>query len=357
MTAQPNSPLFTTAPAHLEPNDMELRNFLIAQGFGQWEHENYDPLAIAKEVLAHYGNWPRPVGFASAVPININDPLANEGGKAFWRRTESMRADLQALYRETERTGHGGLGMQYWNYALAVLERFAPPERDATNHRYVAQTLAKEIYMAAQKMGIANADHNQLSLGQCLHLIECLATPVTDKEPEQVNRVDKVATEEHQEVLTEAEVATAMQCLTAEAQENNGHIVLRNVTRCIRALEQAVLAKVVGGCDVSKLNAYSTLSNALSAACMVTGMTDVDIDRIAAPWLQPDGQANASDVRAIVRAAISEQEKVGTLANTDQASTALAEMVHSMFSSSNSVPVTRITIDRKQYLAALNAKS
>lgn len=34
-------------------------------------------------------------------------------------------------------------------------------------------------------------------------------------------------------------------------------------------------------------------------------LTDADIDLLAKPWLCPDGQANSSDVRAIVRAAVS----------------------------------------------------
>lgn len=41
--------------------------------------------------------------------------------------------------------------------------------------------------------------------------------------------------------------------------------------------------------------------------------------------------------------------------DADKVSTALAKMVHAMFRSGNSIPVTRITIDRKQYEAAIDA--
>lgn len=41
--------------------------------------------------------------------------------------------------------------------------------------------------------------------------------------------------------------------------------------------------------------------------------------------------------------------------DADKVDAALAEMVHAMFRSGNSVPVTRITIDRKQYDAAIDA--
>lgn len=41
--------------------------------------------------------------------------------------------------------------------------------------------------------------------------------------------------------------------------------------------------------------------------------------------------------------------------DADKEDAALAEMVHAMFRSGNSVPVTRITIDRKQYDAAIDA--
>jgi len=43
------------------------------------------------------------------------------------------------------------------------------------------------------------------------------------------------------------------------------------------------------------------------------------------------------------------------LHDADKVDAALADMVRSMFRSSNSVPVTRITIDRKQYDAAIDA--
>ena len=44
-----------------------------------------------------------------------------------------------------------------------------------------------------------------------------------------------------------------------------------------------------------------------------------------------------------------------TQQDADKVDAALAEMVHAMFRSGNSVPVTRITIDRKQYDAAIDA--
>lgn len=49
---------------------------------------------------------------------------------------------------------------------------------------------------------------------------------------------------------------------------------------------------------------------------------------------------------ALTRAALAQQD-------ADKVDSALAEMVHAMFRSGNDVPVTRITIDRKQYEAAI----
>lgn len=51
---------------------------------------------------------------------------------------------------------------------------------------------------------------------------------------------------------------------------------------------------------------------------------------------------------ALSHAALAQQD-------TEKVDAALAEMVHAMFRSGNSVPVTRITIDRKQYEAAIDA--
>lgn len=48
------------------------------------------------------------------------------------------------------------------------------------------------------------------------------------------------------------------------------------------------------------------------------------------------------------RAALAQQD-------ADKVDVALAEMVHAMFRSANSIPVTRITIDRKQYEATIDA--
>lgn len=48
-------------------------------------------------------------------------------------------------------------------------------------------------------------------------------------------------------------------------------------------------------------------------------------------------------------------EQLRTQQDADKVDVALAEMVHAMFRSANSIPVTRITIDRKQYEAAIDA--
>ena len=52
--------------------------------------------------------------------------------------------------------------------------------------------------------------------------------------------------------------------------------------------------------------------------------------------------------QSCARAALAQQD-------ADKVNGALAEMVHAMFRSSNSIPVTRITIDRKQYEAAIDS--
>jgi len=60
---------------------------------------------------------------------------------------------------------------------------------DQTIPRHVATTLANAIYEAAQKMGIANADHSDLSVGQCLHLLECMVNAVGGVTAEPVAQV------------------------------------------------------------------------------------------------------------------------------------------------------------------------
>ena len=60
------------------------------------------------------------------------------------------------------------------------------------------------------------------------------------------------------------------------------------------------------------------------AAQAQQSLTDADIDRIAAPWLHPDGQANSPDIRAIVRAIHAQQPVSGA---DDATERALAELV------------------------------
>lgn len=52
-----------------------------------------------------------------------------------------------------------------------------------------------------------------------------------------------------------------------------------------------------------------------------------------------------------------EREVINCFRLAYEADLALAEMVHAMFRSGNRVPVTRITIDRKQYEAAIDSSS
>lgn len=78
---------------------------------------------------------------------------------------------------------------------------------------------------------------------------------------------------------------------------------------------------------------------------------------------QPDvTQQTLDDVMAGIPARDAEIEELRKEIETlraqqdaDKVDAALAEMVHAMFRSGNSVPVTRITIDRKQYDAAIDA--
>ncbi|GHC58721.1 hypothetical protein GCM10010096_34840 [Alcaligenes pakistanensis] len=158
---------------------------------------------------------------------------------------------------------------------------------------------------------------------------------------------------------------------------------------------QQTLDDVMAGIPArdAEIEALRMEIEAQHAAQAQQSLTDADIDRIAAPWLHPDGQANSSDIRAIVRAIHAQQPVSGaddaperalaelvdkimpgldtgdlladaaTASKTldsakqdaDKVDAALAEMVHAMFRSGNSVPVTRITIDRKQYDAAIDA--
>lgn len=62
----------------------------------------------------------------------------------------------------------------------------------------------------------------------------------------------------------------------------------------------------------------------------------------------PARDAEIEALRKVIEALQAQQD-------TDKVDAALAEMVHAMFRSANSIPVTRITIDRKQYEATIDA--
>lgn len=75
-------------------------------------------------------------------------------------------------------------------------------------------------------------------------------------------------------------------------------------------------------------------------------------------WKYAEAKGRAEPDLSDVRAAWDEvYGKVQSLAqqDADKVDVALAEMVHAMFRSGNSVPVTRIMIDRKQYESAIDA--
>lgn len=75
--------------------------------------------------------------------------------------------------------------------------------------------------------------------------------------------------------------------------------------------------------------------------------------RVAA---QPDlTQQTLDDVMAGIPARDAEIAALQAQQDADKVDAALAEMVHAMFRSANCIPVTRITIDRKQYDAAIDA--
>lgn len=61
--------------------------------------------------------------------------------------------------------------------------------------------------------------------------------------------------------------------------------------------------------------------------------------------------ARDAEIEALRR----EIEALQAQQDANKVDAALAEMVHAMFRSANSIPVTRITIDRKQYKAAIGA--
>lgn len=81
-----------------------------------------------------------------------------------------------------------GTGQQLARHLVADTQAVlaAQPAAD-TIPRHVAQTLATAIYEAAQKMGIANGDHSDLSVPQCLHLLDCMTQPAASAEPEWID--------------------------------------------------------------------------------------------------------------------------------------------------------------------------
>lgn len=52
----------------------------------------------------------------------------------------------------------------------------AESDREAVD---IANKLGTAIYETAQKMGIANGDHTALSFSQLLHLLDCMAGPIS----------------------------------------------------------------------------------------------------------------------------------------------------------------------------------
>lgn len=369
---------------------------------------------------------------------------------------------------------------QQLNTAPVNAEPVAPNE---TIPRHVATTLANAIYETAQKMGIANADHTSLSVGQCLHLLECMSAPVPaqpdltqqtlddvkagiparDAEIEALRKQNKdllvqavediavihrlgcrlaeisevvtpnVPLEQHDtaDLLDRVKKAVSAQAQQAVSgadglptsptqgmtlgqriahvggRENAQGYVEFGSPMAVNALIQHVLRDLhqAGTSDAPQaqqdhlpdatkmvaadqfrdaaqmiepsgnsgelprlpLNdpaaAYRVLHDyGQSCARAALALSHPDtatyqqakawkavcaaLDSVNRRWVEEDGTGEECAVKAIVNLAQQDGDKVDA---------ALAEMVHAMFRSANSIPVTRITIDRKQYDAVAGA--
>lgn len=104
---------------------------------------------------------------------------------------------------------------------------------------------------------------------------------------------------------------------------------------------EEVLARVYGNTPEQAHSRATAL-----AAQSGQALTQQTLDDVKAGIPARDAEIEA--LRKVIEALQAQQD-------TDKVDAALAEMVHAMFRSGNSVPVTRITIDRKQYGAAIDA--
>jgi len=112
----------------------------------------------------------------------------------------------------------------------------------------------------------------------------------------------------------------------------------------------------------SAREAFESVVNAMIAV----GSSQVDTDPFPMAWTTPDGlEPISAELKAarpdlydkhytVPLGIIRPQQSREPCAHTSGNEQALLEMVHAMFRSGNDIPVTRITIDRRQYEAALN---
>lgn len=103
-------------------------------------------------------------------------------------------------------------------------------------------------------------------------------------------------------------------------------------------------------------------------AMIAAGSSQVETDPIPRAWTTPDGlEPISAELKAarpdlydkhytVPLGVIRPQQSDEFYAHTSGNEQALLEMVHAMFRSSNDIPVTRITVDRRQYESALNAE-
>ncbi|HCA18647.1 MAG TPA: hypothetical protein DEO64_16075 [Alcaligenes faecalis] len=128
-------------------------------------------------------------------------------------------------------------------------------------------------------------------------------------------------------------------------------------------LTQQTLDDVMAGipardAEIAALRKEIEALQAAQAQQPVSGADGLPIERVLIDGTAYElPSAVAAELLRLHLEILGAEQELAALAqqDADKEDAALAEMVHAMFRSGNSVPVTRITIDRKQYDAAIDA--
>jgi hypothetical protein len=263
--------------------------------------------------------WDLMLAAAPAAPVTVQPDLTQQTLDDVKAGIPARDAEIEALQKEN----------------LALLHRAAI---DAEVASRLARRLFEISAVISPDTPIAQHDISDL-LARVKRVVSTLAQQV-DKSPEtQEKTVDKSP-----DLQGHASVIFAKAVAWADAR----------VDAALTQPEQEGYESACDDADQAHYELVQALRNLREAQQPVSGadglpkLTDSMFDA-AAGYVDAHGICiEPEQLEGILSAALAQQD-------ASKVDAALAEMVHAMFRSANSIPVTRITINRKQYEAAIDA--